>query len=69
MAVQAETGESASDSGIKQVEVEAAAPISEVRFGIEGVQVAKNFLNLACTGKNLKFHCNKIVWTFIRIRF
>ena len=32
MAVQAETGESASDSGIKQVEVEAAAPISEVRF-------------------------------------
>jgi hypothetical protein len=30
MAVQAETGESASDSGIKQVEVEAAAPISEV---------------------------------------
>ena len=36
MAVQAETGESASDSGIKQVEVEAAAPISEVRFGNRG---------------------------------
>ena len=32
MAVQAETGESASDSGIKQVEVEPAAPISEVRY-------------------------------------
>ena len=30
MAVQAETGESASDSGIKQVEVEPAPPISEV---------------------------------------
>ncbi|XP_046857902.1 otoferlin-like isoform X2 [Xenia sp. Carnegie-2017] len=35
MAVQAETGESASDSGIKQVEVEAAAPISETAAGKE----------------------------------
>lgn len=39
MAVQAETGESASDSGIKQVEVEAAAPISEVRFWKSSGQV------------------------------
>ncbi|CAB4005702.1 otoferlin-like isoform X4 [Paramuricea clavata] len=35
MSVQAETGESASDSGIKQVEVEAAAPISETAAGKE----------------------------------
>ena len=32
MAVQAEMGDSASDAAIKQVEVEATAPISDVRF-------------------------------------
>lgn len=31
MAVQAEMGDSASDAAIKQVEVEAASPISDVR--------------------------------------
>ena len=32
MAVQAEFGESASESGIRQVEVEPTAPISDVRL-------------------------------------
>ena len=54
MAVQAETGESASDSGIKQVEVEAAAPISEVRFGNRGCAVAQKLFKLSLHWKKFE---------------
>ena len=44
MAVQAEFGESASESGIRQVEVEPTAPISDVSWTINYLMVVSDDL-------------------------
>lgn len=49
MAVQAEFGESASEAGIRQVEVEPTAPISDVSISA-GVSLVNVFSRIWATG-------------------
>lgn len=48
MAVQAEFGESASEAGIRQVEVEPTAPISDVSINVSGKHDFFNSLENSC---------------------
>ena len=50
MAVQAEFGESASEAGIRQVEVEPTAPISDVSVNVSGKQEFFNLPQFSCLG-------------------
>ena len=63
MAVQAETGESASESGIRQVEVEPTAPISEVRLITLFLVGLGDLVSLDLSPKGLgKISLTKYLW-------